>query len=95
MPRTSTGYNSATDVATRANPSSVVTEENMTVCVDKCIGGRDCKTYIIPFDTCFSPPRMFPKDEQWGEFDCKVSQPNSALVASTLVASGNLVMKSL
>jgi hypothetical protein len=57
-----------------------VGEENMTVCVDKCVGGRGCKTYIIEFDKCFSPPKLWPGDEQWGEFDIKVSNEFIALV---------------
>jgi hypothetical protein len=57
-----------------------VGEENMTVCVDKCVGGRGCKTYIIEFDECFSPLKLWPGDEQWGEFDIKVSNEFIALV---------------
>ena len=39
-----------------------------------CAGGSepcttDCKAYLLPIGACFSPPALFPGDEQWGKFD--------------------------
>ena len=41
--------------------------ETMRLCRDRC--SDDCKTYTVPVGECFSPPRLFPGDPQWGDAD--------------------------
>ena len=50
-----------------ASSAMLAGEENMTVCgplLPTCSG--DCKTYSVPLDHCFAPPKLFPGDPQWG-----------------------------
>eukprot|EP00041_Stephanoeca_diplocostata_P002316 m.25464 g.25464 ORF g.25464 m.25464 type:complete len:1144 (+) comp13183_c0_seq5:141-3572(+) len=54
--------------ATETSQASVIVE-NMTCCKGECV--HDCKTYVIPLHTCFSPRALFPGDEQWGTDDIR------------------------
>ena len=37
------------------------------MCKHKC--DSDCKAYTLPVSQCYSPPKLFPGDPQWGAFD--------------------------
>lgn len=41
----------------------------MTCCKVDC--RQDCKTYIIPLNTCFNAHVLFPDDPQWGGNDIR------------------------
>eukprot|EP01051_Picozoa_sp_SAG22_P001045 SAG22_NODE_36_length_27184_cov_65.870076_12_plen_211_part_00 len=59
--------------------------ENMTVCTDKCSTG--CKTYSPPLGKCYSPPKLWPGDVQWGTTDtldvCNGTHLDRSFFAST------------
>ena len=59
---------------------------NMTVCAVRC--SLDCKTYRLPLMQCFSPPRLFPGDPQWGAEDVK-DTCNGTHLHRTFFASGD------
>jgi hypothetical protein len=44
-----------------------VAHEKMTTCTGKCAG--NCKVYEPPVGRCYSPPKLWPRDPQWGVSD--------------------------
>ena len=60
--------------------------ETMTVCKVRC--SSDCKTYHLPLMQCFSPPRLFPDDPQWGTEDVR-DTCNATHLHRTFFASGD------
>ena len=59
----------------------MASHENMTLCHDRCESG--CKTYAVPLSKCFSPPRLWPDDPQWGSHDVRDDCINSTYFRRT------------
>ena len=64
-----------------ARKSAMASHENMTLCHDRCESG--CKTYAVPLSKCFSPPRLWPDDPQWGSHDVRDDCINSTYFRRT------------
>ena len=60
----------ASVMITVAMGSAALMQTNMTLCgPTRPLCSSDCKTYMVPVSTCYSPAILFPGDVQWGKWD--------------------------